>query len=155
MVKNKQHTLFKELISRLLSIELELETLNQDLQAIDEDLFYLNAIKNELIFNINYLRGNNIIVLMREYCRSIVQLKEIKDKTINAQNSLNQMKEKVEIKDKERNLYIKKLGLRLYSIGGSEVIQLSKKNSNIISFKRKKQEYDKKRKNQNGIKSQN
>ena len=50
--KQNRKKVLKELISKLLSLEIEHNILNQDLDAINLDLTCLSSIKDDLIFNI-------------------------------------------------------------------------------------------------------
>ena len=91
----------KELQSRLLGIELDLDLIEQDIEAIDGDVNYLNLIEEETIYNINILKQDGIVADLKSYKQSWQKLSHIRSKI-------------EELKNK-RNLLASKLGQRIIS----------------------------------------
>lgn len=112
--KQDRKRILKKLISKLLSLEIERNVLNQDLNAINLDLTYLDSIKDDLIFNIRFLQGDDIVVIMKEYHRSINQLKEIRVKTIEIKDLQTNLQKKLDKKITEHENCFKKLEKKFY-----------------------------------------
>ena len=70
----------KELQSRLLGIELDLDLIEQDIEAIDGDINYLNLVEEETIYNINILKQDGIVADLKSYKQSWQKLAHIRTK---------------------------------------------------------------------------
>lgn len=70
----------KELQNRLLGIELDLDLIEQDIEAIDGDINYLNLVEEETIYNINILKQDGIVADLKSYKQSWQKLAHIRTK---------------------------------------------------------------------------
>jgi len=67
-----------DLRGMMVGLKMETSLLEQDLSKIEVDLFYLDKIQRDLIYNINLLKRDDIISVMSEYQKSVLALKEVR-----------------------------------------------------------------------------
>jgi hypothetical protein len=103
-----KHKKLKELQSKLLGIELDLDLIEQDIETIDGDINYLNLIEEETVYNINILKQAGVVADLKTYKQSWQKLshirtksEELKGKKIILSKKLKQRIESKEFYDKE------------------------------------------------------
>lgn len=71
-----------KLKSELIGIEMSLDIVDQDFVEINNNLAYLHVVQSDLIYNLKFLRQDNIVAIMASYNQSIKELKEVQDRII-------------------------------------------------------------------------
>lgn len=66
----------------LLGIEMELSVIEADITEVEHQLMYLEAMQNDLIYNLELLRRPEIVAAINAYNQSIVQLKEVQSRIL-------------------------------------------------------------------------
>ena len=80
----------------LLGIEMELSVIEADLTEVDRQLLYLDAIQSDLIYNLKFLRRDDVVAVMTSYNQSITQLKEVQGKILKYRSLKKKLHEKME-----------------------------------------------------------
>lgn len=75
MVNLKQK--LNNLKGTILGLRMETNLLEQDLNRIEVDLFYLDKMHRDLVYNINLLRRDDIVSVLSEYNKSLSALDEV------------------------------------------------------------------------------
>jgi len=103
-----KHRKLRDIQSRLLGIELDLDLIEQDLEEIVSDINYLILLDEETVYNINILKQHGIVADLKSYKQSWQKLAHIRSKVQELEikkftlvNKLNQKVVAKEFYDKE------------------------------------------------------
>jgi predicted phage-related endonuclease len=99
--------------------------ISKTLIAIEQDLMHLGSVQEDLLYNINFLKQENIVTIISEYKKTIEQLKRIKQLIIEIKNMKLALQEKLD-KEFKNNEY------NYLNVEFKEPIK-----SNIIKFRRR------------------
>jgi hypothetical protein len=75
-----KHRKLRDIQSRLLGIELDLDLIEQDLEEIVSDINYLILLEEETVYNINLLKQHGIVADLKSYKQSWQKLSHIRSK---------------------------------------------------------------------------
>jgi hypothetical protein len=75
-----KHRKLRDIQSRLLGIELDLDLIEQDLEEIVSDINYLILLEEETVYNINLLKQHGIVAELKSYRQSWQKLAHIRSK---------------------------------------------------------------------------
>ena len=75
-----KHKKLRDIQSRLLGIELDLDLIEQDLEEIVSDINYLILLEEETVYNINLLKQHGIVAELKSYRQSWQKLAHIRSK---------------------------------------------------------------------------
>jgi hypothetical protein len=75
-----KHRKLRDIQSRLLGIELDLDLIEQDLEEIVSDINYLILLEEETVYNINLLKQHGIVADLKSYKQSWQKLAHIRSK---------------------------------------------------------------------------
>lgn len=93
----------------LLSIEMELSLLEQDLNRF-ETLYANQEIKNkELEYNLSFLKKNKVVASIKGYKTSIIELKKGIEISNKLSNQINKAKKQIEAKQISHEYYLRKV----------------------------------------------
>lgn len=81
-----KHRKLRDIQSRLLGIELDLDLIEQDLEEIVSDINYLILLEEETVYNINILKKHGVIADLKSYRQSWQKLAHIRSKVQELQN---------------------------------------------------------------------
>lgn len=76
-----KHKKLRDIQSRLLGIELDLDLIEQDLEEIISDINYLFLLDEETAYNINLLKQDGIVADLKSYKQSWQKLAHIRSKS--------------------------------------------------------------------------
>ena len=107
MGKVDRYKKLKELQSRLLGIELDLDLIEQDIEAIDGDINYLNLVEEETIYNINILKQEGIVADLKSYKQSWQKLVHIQTKVEELKGKRNMLATKLKQRMASKEYYDK------------------------------------------------
>lgn len=79
--KVDKHKKLRDIQSRLLGIELDLDLIEQDLEEIISDINYLFLLDEETAYNINLLKQDGIVADLKSYKQSWQKLVHIRSKS--------------------------------------------------------------------------
>ncbi len=94
----KLYQLKSNLNGRVLGCEMELNSIEQDLQFVEMDLCYLDRLYEDLCYNIDLLSSGGVIVVLKEYHKSVYALKEIRKEIIKIKNLQIQLRNRLSTK---------------------------------------------------------
>ena len=100
----------------------ELNQISEKLSSINTDLAYLSNLKNDLVYNIDFLKTPEINVILEEYKRSIKELDKVREIIGNINKKQAELKSQLNLKFQE---YM------------DSIDSVKNYTNNIIEFKRK------------------
>jgi hypothetical protein len=92
-------------LGAILAIELELNMIEQDIEAIDHDLDFLTGYKENLIYNRIFLRKEKVVTSLFEYKKTIKELLQVETKLMELRNLSNKTHLKMDQKLKALEHY--------------------------------------------------
>lgn len=120
----------KDLQSRLLGLELDLDLIEQDIENIDADINYLNLVEEETSYNIKILKKEKIIADLKTYRQSCQKLSHVRQKTEELIRKKNSLQIKLNKKINLKNHYDKEWETLLKEMEEERVILIFKKRKN-------------------------
>jgi hypothetical protein len=117
----------KELQSRLLGIELDLDLIEQDIEAIDGDINYLNLVEEETIYNINILKQEGIVADLKSYKQSWQKLAHIRTKVEELKSKRGSLATKLKQRMASKEYYDKEWDILHKEMEDEKVILVFKK----------------------------
>ena len=89
----------------ILAIEMEINLLEGDLEAIEHDLAYLHAYRGTLVYNHIFLKRDKVVTSMFEYKRTNKELLQVDVKLLELRNLSVKVNRKMDIKLKALDFY--------------------------------------------------
>lgn len=126
-MKNEKLQKVNELRGLMLGIEMNLKLLDDDLESVDMELIHFQKMESDLIYNINLHKSGKVITVVREYRRSIDELKIIKDEIIKYKNFRDTIMKKMEKKLESHKYYLDKFEQAYEDLNSESVILLFRK----------------------------
>lgn len=120
---------FRDLKGMLVGIEMDLKLLKSDLIAFNNDIFLLKELKNELEYNIDFLKKPKIISKITEYKKSVDQLEKVNKKLIKVTRSKKDVMDKILKKHESYEYYHEEYRKVYLDIEKDPVILVFKKES--------------------------
>ncbi len=127
MGKVDRYKKLKELQSRLLGIELDLDLIEQDIEAIDGDINYLNLVEEETIYNINILKQEGIVADLKSYKQSWQKLAHIRTKVEELKSKRGSLATKLKQRMASKEYYDKEWDILHKEMEDEKVILVFKK----------------------------
>jgi hypothetical protein len=129
-MKNKKSERVEEIKGIILGLELKLGLLEDDLITVIANLKQLNTMKEDLIYNINLHRGDTVITVMKEYKRSIDELKLVRGELSNHEKLRVTLKTQINSKSKRHDYYMDEYDKAYSDLENESVILLFNKAKN-------------------------
>lgn len=126
-MKNKKLDKIDEIRGIMLSLEMNLSLLEQDLDSVDKELTYLKQVKEDLLYNIKLHKSGSVITIAREYKRSIDELKMVRDEIVKYKNHRNILKKKMDDKLNAYDYYLNEYERAFDELNSESVILLFRK----------------------------
>ena len=108
-MKNKMLERLNKARGNVLGTEMALNILEDDLEVIASNIIILLKLEEDLIYNIKLHRSSEVISSIREYKRSIDQLKEVKIELYKSKSLRDRVEKNMEEKLKSHDFYMKEL----------------------------------------------
>ena len=121
----------RELQNKLLGIELDLDLIEQDIEAIDCDINYLYLIEEETNYNIGILKKVGIVAELRAYKQSCQKIIQIKAKAYELRSKRNMLDSKLKQKI---------LAKEYYDLEWENLHRIMEDDRVILVFKKRKDE---------------
>lgn len=113
--------------SGIIGIEMSLGITDEDLIELDKNLIYLHVVQDELIYNLKFLRQDNVVAIIASYNQSVVQLKEVQKRIINVRNLKLKVLNKMEKLNKTKKCFECDISILESEISNSKTILLFRK----------------------------
>ena len=126
-MKNKKLQKVNELRGIMLGLEMNLKLLDDDLESVDMELIHYEKMESDLIYNINLHKSGTVITVVREYKRSIDELKIIKQEIIKFKNFRDSVMKKMDKKLESHKYYLDKFEQAYEDLNSESVILLFRK----------------------------
>lgn len=97
--------LLKDIQAKLLGVELELDLIEQNIEAIDSDINFLFLMEDETVYNINILKKVGVVADLKSYRQSWVKLANIRTKTQELKGKRIQLDRELDAKVKAKEFY--------------------------------------------------
>lgn len=117
----------KEIQSKLLGIELDLDLIEQDIQNIEGDINYLYLIEEETIYNITILKQAGVVADLKSYKQSWQKLAHIQSKIVELKSKRQILLKKMDQKMTSKEFYDKEWEQLHNEIQETKVILVFKK----------------------------
>jgi len=109
----------------IIGLRMEMSLLETDLSRIEVDLFYLDKMQRDLIYNLNLLKSNEVISVISEYKKSLEALREVRKKIISIKHTRQYLQASIKDKNKQCDYYYNQLDKKVNE--QSRVLQFKKK----------------------------
>lgn len=93
----------------IVGLKMELALLEQDLNKIEVDLFYLDKLQRDLVYNIQILKRDDVISVITEYRKSLEVLKEVRRKILKFRFMRQNLQDTIDKKMKQYDYYFEQL----------------------------------------------
>ena len=123
-MKNKRLKNLREYQEMVLGIEMNLKLLEDDLDTISRGIVYLTRLENDLIYNINLHRSNEVISVVTEYKRSVDELGEVRKRIAEHKSKKNTIETRLKKKLESYDYYIRELEAEYDRVNSEPVILL-------------------------------
>jgi len=97
----------KKFKDTLIAIEMDINVIEMDLNSISKDMVTLTSIKEELEYNIDFLKKEGVIAVASEYKKSLVQLDKVNKKIFKFKTLKNILTGNLSDKEKSHKYYFK------------------------------------------------
>ena len=97
---------YKDLQGLLVSLDMEINLIQQDLEFIEKHLKTLIGIKDSLEYNVEFLKKSGVVVKIESYYDSVSQLVTIKTKIQNQNSSRNKLHNSLRKKQESYKYYL-------------------------------------------------
>jgi hypothetical protein len=90
----------------VVGLEMETNLLEHDLGRIEVDLFYLDKMQRDLVYNINLLKRDDIVSVISQYRKSVDALREVRKQIIKFRYLRQDLQKNIESRLKQCEYYL-------------------------------------------------
>lgn len=119
----------KELQGVVLAIEMDLKLLDDDLDTVTKHITYLKRLENDLIYNINLHRSDQVISVVTEYKKSLNELDLVRQEMSKQKSKIAVIKNRIDRKMKAYDYYMQQFDQEFNRLNSEPVILLFRRNS--------------------------
>jgi len=128
-MKNNKLEKVEELRGIMLGLEMNLKLLDDDLEEVIKNLIHLKKIESDLIYNINLHRSGKVITVVKEYKRSIDELKVVEEEIVKHKNFKDSIEKKIDKKLKSYDYYLNEFEQAYNNLNSEKVVLLFRKDT--------------------------
>lgn len=113
----------------VLAIEMDLKLLDDDLDTVTKHITYLKRLENDLIYNINLHRSDQVISVVTEYKKSLNELDLVRQEMSKQKSKIAVIKNRIDRKMKAYDYYMQQFDQEFNRLNSEPVILLFRRNS--------------------------